>query len=59
MNNLIEFTTQLPTKNIFGLGESNNDFVLKDGFYTIWNKDFPFELAKNRKGYNTYGHRPI
>jgi hypothetical protein len=29
----------LSSGTLFGLGERNGDFFVKDGVYTIWNKD--------------------
>lgn len=55
----MEISTSLSSKHIFGIGESNKFFMLKPGTYTIWTKDFPFEIAWGRPGFNTYGHHPI
>jgi len=55
----LEISTHLQTKHIFGIGESNKFFVLENGTYTIWTRDFPFKMGWGRPGFNTYGHHPV
>ena len=43
---------------MYGLGERfNSNFKLKDGKWTIFNRDHPF-LVDHGDGHQTYGHYP-
>lgn len=56
----LEFSSILPTDHIFGLGESNKNFMLKfPGVYTIWARDLPGILDDGYGGSGTYGAHPM
>ena len=56
-----EFSSVLPSENIFGLGERVNKFKLSfPGVYTIWNRDLAGTLEDGETGgLNTYGMYPL
>jgi alpha-glucosidase (family GH31 glycosyl hydrolase) len=55
-----EFTSELPTANLFGLGERTTTFRLKSGIYTLYNKDLYGEIEDGKgKGKNRYGSHPM
>jgi len=57
----LEFSSSLPTENIFGIGERVFKLKLEiPGLYTIWNRDLPSQLDDAEKGaLNTYGLHPL
>ena len=60
-NRYIEFSSILPTSNIFGLGERVHKLKLQfPGLYTIWNRDLPGVIDDGRAGAkNTHGAHPM
>ncbi len=59
-DNYGEFTTELPTNNLFGLGERTSTFKLKSGIYTLYNKDLYGEIEDGKgQGKNRYGSHPM
>eukprot|EP01017_Pseudomicrothorax_dubius_P020443 TRINITY_DN2230_c0_g3_i2.p1 TRINITY_DN2230_c0_g3~~TRINITY_DN2230_c0_g3_i2.p1 ORF type:complete len:930 (-),score=208.45 TRINITY_DN2230_c0_g3_i2:217-3006(-) len=58
-HDLIMFTTLIPSKIIFGLGERNYKMKLDDGIYTIFTADKPGKIQTGEKGGQTYGHQPF
>lgn len=56
-----EFSSILPTKEIFGLGERVHKLKLQiPGVYTIWNRDLPIVIDDGETGAkNTYGLFPL
>lgn len=57
--NYMLFKTAVPSGNIYGYGERNYDFKLKNGKYTIWNRDEPKVVETGNGGGNVYGHHPV
>ena len=56
----LEFSSDLPSENIFGLGERVSKFKLNfPGKYTIWARDLPGEIDIGSGGQNTYGMFPL
>lgn len=56
----IEFSSVLPSKDIFGFGERVHGLKLKfPGVYTIWNRDLPWIVDREDGGENTYGMHPM
>ena len=57
----LEFSSILPSENIFGIGERVHEFKLKfPGVYTIWNRDLPAVIDDAETGaLNTYGLYPL
>jgi len=55
----IEFSTALPTENVYGFGERNYKFKLAPGTFTIWGRDDPMILEDGNGGANTYSHHPV
>ena len=57
----LEFSSILPSENIFGIGERVHEFKLKfPGVYTIWNRDLAGVIDDAEKGaLNTYGLYPL
>lgn len=57
----LEFSSYLPTQDIFGLGERVSDFKLRfPGLYTIWARDLPSRIDDLTSGaLNTYGMYPL
>ena len=57
----LEFSSLLPTDNIFGMGERVHKLKLQiPGFYTIWNRDLPGMIDDAESGaLNTYGLYPL
>jgi len=56
-----EFSSSLPTENIFGIGERVYKLKLQiPGLYTIWNRDLPSKIDDAESGaLNTYGLYPL
>lgn len=56
----LEFSTFLPSKHLYGLGERRQGFLYQPGTYTIWPKD-QYATIDNATGPNhqTYGHHPM
>lgn len=58
--NYAEISTDLPSDNLFGLGERTTNFKLKSGTYTLYNKDLYGELEDGSgNGKNRYGSHPM
>jgi alpha-glucosidase (family GH31 glycosyl hydrolase) len=58
--NYVELSTDLPSENLFGLGERTTNFKLKSGIYTLYNKDLYGELEDGSGvGKNRYGSHPM
>lgn len=56
---LLDFTVSVPSKYIFGLGERSFDFKLREGIYTLYNRD-QYGVEENGKGgKNRYGSHPM
>ena len=56
----IEFSTFLPTKHIYGLGERRQNFSYTNATYTIWPKDQYTEMDGGAgPDHQTYGHHPM
>lgn len=58
-NNYLEFSTIVPTKHFFGLGERAYTLDFDNGVYTMMNKDQPSKLENGTKGNNLYGFHPM
>mmetsp|Transcript_41978 Transcript_41978/g.48617 ORF Transcript_41978/g.48617 Transcript_41978/m.48617 type:complete len:1282 (-) Transcript_41978:599-4444(-) len=59
--NYIKMTSVINSNGrIFGLGERVGDFFLKEGVYTMWNRDEPSPTENGaRPGNNIYGTHPV
>ncbi len=58
--NYAEFIAEIPTNNLFGLGERTTSFKLKSGIYTLYNKDLYGEIEDGKgQGKNRYGSHPM
>ena len=56
----LEFSSILPSTNIYGLGERVTEFNLKfPSIYTIWARDLPIVIDDGTGGVNTYGAYPL
>ena len=62
MDRYIEWTAEIPTHQVYGMGERVHNFTLLNGTYTLWNKDnhllSPIDDAKS-PGKNLYGSHPF
>ena len=60
LNNYSEISTDLPSENIFGLGERTTSFKLRSGTYTLYNHDLYGVIEDGKgKGVNKYGSHPM
>jgi alpha-glucosidase (family GH31 glycosyl hydrolase) len=58
--NYVEISTDLPSENLFGLGERTTNFKIKSGIYTLYNKDLYGKLEDGKgQGLNRYGSHPM
>jgi alpha-glucosidase (family GH31 glycosyl hydrolase) len=57
--NLLDITVTVPTKYIFGLGERSFDFKLREGIYTLYNRDQYGVEEDGKGGKNRYGSHPM
>lgn len=56
----LEITTILPSKYIFGLGERNEIFWLKNGTYSLWNRVPRYNISNDTNfSSNSFGSQPI
>ena len=59
----IEITTKLPSQNLFGLGEQNELFSLRNGSFSTWNRMPRFNASNDTESWNyssnTFGSQPI
>ena len=59
-DNYINFQSILTSGNIYGFGERNYDFKLKEGLYTMWTQDLSGTKPDiGLGGGNLYGHHPV
>jgi hypothetical protein len=56
-----EITYKMPTKRVIGMGERNDNLVLKeDSIYTLFARDIVEEVETGRMpGHSTYSSQPI
>jgi alpha-glucosidase (family GH31 glycosyl hydrolase) len=55
----VEFTTQLPSRYMYGFGERARDFLYDTGLYTLWNKDQFAMVDQGQGNQQTYGFHPV
>ena len=60
MENYLELGFTVPSQKIMGFGQHNGDLILKEGNYTIFNRDQPMSpYADGTSGKNLYGSHPF
>jgi alpha-glucosidase (family GH31 glycosyl hydrolase) len=56
----IDWTSAIPTDNLFGLGERSSRFKMgPSGTYSIWARDKPEVIDRGVPGGHVYGHHPV
>eukprot|EP01022_Parablepharisma_sp_SALTPOND_P033469 TRINITY_DN887_c0_g1_i1.p1 TRINITY_DN887_c0_g1~~TRINITY_DN887_c0_g1_i1.p1 ORF type:complete len:1932 (-),score=137.28 TRINITY_DN887_c0_g1_i1:11681-17392(-) len=54
----IEFEARLQSDHIYGMGERTASFALKNGNYSLWNRDMNYEYGSDSE-MGTYGSHPF